>query len=127
MSLRFPKRYGIQTMFVCVAVIATTIFLCREHVQLNDARENFEFVWASWQFQQVRDENLVLASETLMRAESASSWISTHTAQLEHLRRLERMLKAVDSPVNENSPERWQQRHNYVQEQIMRYSRSTAD
>jgi hypothetical protein len=102
-------------MFVLVTILALAAFVVREQVRLSNARNRYDWMLTRWNAGVIVPEELIQESESLMRAEMASPWISRESAQGKHALRMMKLLAFLDSLSNELPPGRTEEvRHKIV-------------
>jgi hypothetical protein len=121
-----PTRLRLRTMLLAAAVAGLIVFAAREWMLLRDAREQFDFAWAGWSAGRVTEENVVLTSARLMRAEAAAPWISQHKARQLHVERLNRLLADIENPIRDSPPDAIERQANYVRSEIEKLRGSSA-
>jgi hypothetical protein len=117
---RFPRRFGIRFMLVSIAMIAVTIVATRDYVRVQNAREQFGFLWAA--HRQVSFDKFVAASRELKQAEESTFWTSRHSAAERHVKRMAMLLEEVQSHASEFDPEVTQSGTDDIELEIKRYS-----
>lgn len=121
MKLFKSTRFRLRTMLLAVAVVAATAYLVREWYLLRDTRQQFDFAWAGWRAGHATDENVVLTSDRLMKAEVGAPWISVQGARQAHVQRLNRLLESIESDTMEGHPDTIARRADYVRGEIDKY------
>jgi hypothetical protein len=109
-------------MLVFVAILSAGAFLVHDYVRIRNAREHFEYVWASWNAGRVSDDDVISASETLANMEAESPWVSMSAADRSHIARLQRIIHFLDSGTCESSPEVKERRRERLNENIRKHS-----
>jgi hypothetical protein len=114
-------------MLLSVAIVAVTVVVTRDYVRVQSAREQFDWLCATWEAGRASTETIVGGSYRLMNAEQSALWLSKRTAEARHVKRLEWILDKVQSPLSEASPDTIKRRASSILDEIRRYDPGAAN
>jgi hypothetical protein len=114
-------------MFAVVAVVAVVLFSLSAFRAIRTSRFNYSWARYEWQMQKKKIGEVIVASESLMNAESTSIWISRTTATRNHLDRLKELLGEGEAliPLAQHPDEKdyWDGENKSLRAEILKVSR----
>lgn len=105
-------------MLLVSTIVALSIVGVRDYLRLQDARERFASMRASWMANRITLDAYIEASEELARAETASLWVSRRSAENHHIEHMEKVINYYEGGTAEVMPEVRNQRVEYLRNNI---------